>query len=159
MVKGTREMVHTRAMTLSRYIADQVMMLPFPFYYMPPCSIRSHRLDLLLDFRLLWFSLWPSTLVCVWLSAPSLPRALALIPPLWEMAPNRLMVKGKSLGEPSAEQGAAKLPHRATRAQIQAQEEADFFKDHIPLSIRWKVEGKVEDLWYTMKNMPREDLH
>ena len=43
--------------------------------------------------------------------------------------------------------------------QIQAQEEADFFKDHIPLSIHREVEGKVKDLCYTVKNMPKEYLH
>ena len=69
------------------------------------------------------------------------------------------LVKGKARGESSSEQGAAKLSRRATRVQLQAQEEADFFKDNIPLNICWEVEGKVEDLWNTMKNMPKEELH
>ena len=43
--------------------------------------------------------------------------------------------------------------------QFQAQEEAKFFKDNIPLNIRREVEGKVEDLWNTVKNMPQEELH
>ena len=43
--------------------------------------------------------------------------------------------------------------------QLQAQEEAEFFKDNIPLNIHQEVEGNVEGLWNTMKNMPKEELH
>ena len=95
----------------------------------------------------------------MWLSAFSLPYALARNSPLLEIAPHRLLVKGKALDESPTEQGVAKLPRRATRAQIQAQEEAKFFKDNIPLNIRWEVEGKAEDLWHMVKNMSKEDLH
>ena len=75
------------------------------------------------------------------------------------MAPHSQFVKGKSRGESPSEQGAAKLSHRAMRVQLQAQEEAKFFKDNIPLNIHREVEGKVEDLWNTVKNMPKEELH
>ena len=75
------------------------------------------------------------------------------------MDPKHLMVKQKSLGESSAKQCATKIPCRARRVQIQAQEEANFFKDHIPLSICQEVKDKVKDLWYTVKNIPKEDLH
>ena len=75
------------------------------------------------------------------------------------MALHRLLAKGKSLGESPFEQGVAKPPRRATKVQLQAQEEAEFFKDNIPLNIRREVESKVENLWYIVKNMPKEELH
>ena len=75
------------------------------------------------------------------------------------MAPHSQLVKGKARGDSSSEQGAARISRRATRVQLQAQEEAKFFKDNIPLNIRWEVEGKVEDLWNTVKNMHKEELH
>ena len=52
-----------------------------------------------------------------------------------------------------------KNPRRATRAQVQAQEEAELFKDHIPLNIHLEVEERAKDLWHSIKNMPKEDLH
>ena len=53
---------------------------------------------------------------------------------------------------------ATKPTRRATRAQLQAQEEAEFFKDNIPLKIRREVEDIAEDLWDSVINMPKDDL-
>ena len=52
-----------------------------------------------------------------------------------------------------------KNPCRATRLQLQAQEEVEYFKDNIPLNIHLEVEERAKDLWHTGKNMPKEDLH
>ena len=49
--------------------------------------------------------------------------------------------------------------HQTTRAQLQAQEEAEHFKEHIPLRIRKEVERVVEELWAEVKAMPQERLH
>ena len=47
----------------------------------------------------------------------------------------------------------------ATRLQIQAQEAAEFYKEHVPLSIILEVERVVGDLWVEVKTMSSEDLH
>ena len=75
------------------------------------------------------------------------------------MAPHGQLVKGKAREDSTSVSSAAKPTRRATRAQLQAQEEAEFFKDNIPLNIRHEVEDIAEDLWTSVKNMPKEDLH
>ena len=48
---------------------------------------------------------------------------------------------------------------QATRAQLLAQEEADRYKEHVPLKIRLEVDRMVEELWEEAKAMPKERLH
>ena len=94
----------------------------------------------------LWFSLWPLLLAYLWLIVSSLAFALAPLPLLWKMALKHLMDKGKFPGDSSAEQGNVKNPRGATRVQILAKEEVEYFKDHIPLNIHLEVEERVEKL-------------
>ena len=42
---------------------------------------------------------------------------------------------------------------QATHAQLQAQEEADLYKEHVPFSIHLEVERVVEGLWAEEKAM------
>ena len=65
------------------------------------------------------------------------------------------LVKGNAHEDSSSVPSAAKPTRRATRAQLQAQEEAKLFKDIIPLNIRREVEDIDEDLWTLVKNMPK----
>ena len=130
MGKSTREVVSIIAMTFSRYNPGLVIMPPFPFYFVPLRSPCFHRSSMLSVFWSLWFSSWPLLLTCLWLTASSLAFVLASLPLLWKMAPKRLVDKGKSLGDSSAEQGNVKNPCKSTRAQLQAHEEAEYFKDH-----------------------------
>ena len=74
------------------------------------------------------------------------------------MAPHCQLVKGKARGDSSSGQNAARPTRRVTRAQLLAQEEAELFKDNIPVNIRHEVEDIAEDLWTSVKNMPKEDL-
>ena len=48
---------------------------------------------------------------------------------------------------------------QTTKAQLQAQEEAELFKEHVPLNICREVERVVEGLWAEVKAMPWEILH
>ena len=146
MGKSTREVVCIIAMTFSRYNLSRVIMPPFPFYFVPLRSPHFHRSGMLSIFRSLWFSPWPLLLAYLWLTISSLAFALAPLPLLWKMALKHLMDKGKAPGDSSAEQGNVKFPRRARRAQIQAQEEAEYFKDHIPLNIRLEVEERAEEI-------------
>ena len=55
--------------------------------------------------------------------------------------------------------GILRRTRQATRAQLQAQEAAEFFKEHVPLGIRLEVEKVVGDIWDEVKIMPMETLH
>ena len=45
-----------------------------------------------------------------------------------------------------------------TRMQLQAQEAADLYKEHVSLSVRVEVEKVVGDLWAEVKSLSSEDL-
>ena len=67
-------------------------------------------------------------------------------------------MKGKARADPEPAASAVKHPRRATRAQLQAQEEVEIFKDNIPLNIRREVEDIAEDLWISVRSMPKDEL-
>ena len=45
-----------------------------------------------------------------------------------------------------------------TRMQLQAQEAAYFYKEHVPLSVRIEVEKVVGELWVEVKSLSSTDL-
>ena len=55
--------------------------------------------------------------------------------------------------------GIMRRTRQATRVQLQAQEAAKFYKEHVPLGIRLEVEKVVGDIWEEVKLMPKEGLH
>ena len=68
------------------------------------------------------------------------------------------MIKGKSPGDSSVEQGAAKTPAGLRGCKSKPKKKL-ISSDHLPLNIHWEVEGKAKDLWNSVKNMSKEDLH
>ena len=75
-----------------------------------------------------------------------------------QMAPRGQLVKGKARADPEQAASAVNHHRRKTRAQLQAQEEAEIFKDNIPLKIRREVEAIAEDLWTSVRSMPKDEL-
>ena len=74
--------------------------------------------------------------------------------------------KTKTVAEEMAIRGHKRAPgssskrqtRQATRAQLLAQEEADRYKEHVPLKIRLEVDRMVEELWEEAKAMPKDQL-
>ena len=104
-------------------------------------------------------------LVCViegvfWLC----PLLLVCIPLPCLKAPKRWFRRELGCGEASAHpeckgKGILRRNCQATRAQIQSQEEAKHFKEHVPLEIRLEVNKVVIEVWEEVKLMLKECLH